>query len=344
MSRLLHTVSLLLALCCALPAQGQFDSNYRMVWRFPLGNEGAAWKAAYEPFSKQFWVIDREGRRVSCVQADRGLANPVVARVHPAPEGFRFTDVRAEAGVVALAAASKTPGQKGKALVYWMEQGLAEPRLHEIEAGYDPVSCQFTNDGRMDNWTGALRLTRPTGLMIANKGRPDTSGFDPPGSVTWISIGNFIGQHEPQHFDFAALNRLDLDAGVHYSSDTAQPATDLQPEGLAFIKHYRLGSFIIATLPENNALALIPLNGRDSLQVFACGYQDFNQPDGGFDAGSDRFSPQIASWPVYGMIQAVAVVAEARQNGDSQLTFITAKACRFRSLVLTLRAFQTARH
>lgn len=327
MSRPLHTFSLLLALCCALPAQGQFDSNYRMVWRFPLGNEGAAWKAAYEPFSRQFWVIDREGRRVSCVQADQGLANPVVVRVHPAPEGFRFTDVKAEAGVVALAAASKTPGQKGKALVYWMEQGLAEPRLHEIEAGYDPVSCQFTNDGRMGmDWDGGFRLIRPTGLIVASKGRPDTSGFDPPGSITWLPIGNFIGQNEPQHFDFAGLRRHELDAGVHYSSDSAQPETDFEPEGLTFIRHYTLGAFIIATLPENNALALIPLNGRDSLQVFACGYQDFSQTDGGFDAGSDRFSPQIAPWPVYGMLQPVAVVSEADYYERNQLAFVTTDA------------------
>ena len=328
----MRTVSLLgLLLVWISSLHGQDLPPPRPVWNVQLGGPGAVWRAAFEPSRRQFWIIDRDGRQATCVQVDQFLQQPRILRTYPPPAGYHFRDVQAQNSWVALLMAPDTAGTVGRVrIIDFGDDTLQTPRAFEVEVGFDPISCRFQGREHDSYWYGT-RPRKPTGLLVANKGRA-VGDFDPPGSLTWIPLGPAYDAASVRQYDFAYLDRANLDPNLHYSTDSAQPALDFEPEGLDIYTSYDDWGIALVSCPENNALVVVELDSptlRPEL-VFAWGTQDFNTSATAFDPGSVGRMGDQRAYPVQGLLQPRTVSVDAilsewgRNSRYQRIQFVTA--------------------
>lgn len=146
---------------------------------------------------------------------------------------------------VAIQAANKT--DPGRILVYDLANLAAAPQSYTVGALPDQVS--FSADG--------------TRLLVANEGEPSSYGkpdsVDPEGSISYIDLS--AGTVKTAGFGAFNASKSDLQAkGVRIFGPGASVAQDLEPEYTAFSPD---GKSAFVTLQENNAVAVVNLDGPD---------------------------------------------------------------------------------
>jgi len=135
----------------------------------------------------------------------------------------------------------------------------------------------------------------------------DTSSFA-------VGTAGFAG------FDAATLKA----AGVRIFGPNASVAQDMEPEYIAISAD---GTTAVATLQENNAVAVIDIASSTVTSIKALGLKDHSLPGNGLDvsdrdgAGSNPLNGNIQNWNVKGMYLPDAIASFAQ---DGQQFYVTA--------------------
>jgi 3-phytase len=167
--------------------------------------------------------------------------------------------------------------------------------LATVTVGANPDSLIFTPDGSR--------------VLVANEGEPSsyTAGptGDPVGSVSIIDATTFaVGTAGFGAFDAATLKA----AGVRLFGPNATVAQDLEPEYIAISAD---GTTAMATLQENNAVAIVDIASSTVTAIKALGLKNHALPGNGLDASdhdapgssTSRLNGNIQNWNVQGMYQ-----------------------------------------
>ena len=295
-------------------------------------NQAACEISSYDPTRKLLFTIDATGGLLRVFS----MLNPTipvqlhaisVADSFPAsatfhPDSCTLTSVAATSHSVAVAMHVKHPGSdEGIVVLFGYENGLfvSTPRIG-IFTGYHPDMLCWSADG--------------TKLAVACEGEIDAlrnapgsiwlHRFDVDGSYLdnkHVILGERVNGLEITSFgDVKAAMRDSLIArGVVMPDTVADPSLWLEPEYLTFDS----AGNIVATLQENNALAivdidsLVALDNLAGVDIVPLGLRDCMAAGKGIDA-SDKDGILIANYPVKTMYQPDAIVA-AKINGKNWL-------------------------
>jgi 2',3'-cyclic-nucleotide 2'-phosphodiesterase/3'-nucleotidase/5'-nucleotidase len=151
-------------------------------------------------------------------------------------------------------------------------------------------------------------------LLVANEGEP-SGGVDPEGSISIIDMtagAAHLTNANVTTAGFAAFNDATLDSSIRvigpgpgYPPGTTV-AQDLEPEYIA-VSHDSRTAWV--TLQENNALAIVDIEGGTVTKLVGLGFKDHSVSGNGLDVSDADATNNIANWPVFGMYQPDGVAA-----------------------------------
>jgi len=267
-------------------------------YRTNVFNEGAAEIVAHDPVSQRMYIVNGANGTIDII----GIANPatpVLSGTIPLSPtyGIAANSVAFHDGVLAAAVEAPVKTDPGK-VVFFNRDGVF---LNQVTIGALPDMLTFTPDG--------------TKVLVANEAEPNADyTVDPEGSVSIVDLSNGVDGATVTTVGFDAFNAggpraAELPAGVRIFGPNASVAQDLEPEYIAISADSRTA---YVTLQENNALAIIDIEGATVTAIKALGTKDLSIAGNGIDA-SDRDGPNgegainIAPRPVKGMYQPDAV-------------------------------------
>ena len=183
--------------------------------------------------------------------------------------------------------------------------------LANVTVGANPDAVTYTPDGSR--------------LLVANEGEPidflAPPAGDAEGSISIIDAATFTASTAGfGSFDTAALQA----AGVRLFGPNQTPALNLEPEYIAVSAD---GTKALATLQENNAVAIIDIATATVTDIRSMGLKDHSLPGNGIDAsdrdgaGNAALNGNIQQWNVKGMYLPDGI-ASFTQNG--QQFYVTA--------------------
>lgn len=300
--------------CHPAIAAGPFTLSHE--WTF--GHTGSALSQAQ---GAEIVSFDAATRRLWVIGTDANVSSPVgrsgIDILNLDGSFASSIDLQAVGGVnsVAIAhgkaAVAITAPVKTDAGVVRFFDTASLATLATVTVGANPDAVTYTPDGKT--------------LLIANEGEPSdfTLGLagDPVGSVGIIDVDTFTAQTA----DFSGFSTAALTAaGVRIFGPNQTPDRNIEPEYIAVSQD---GKTAVATLQENNAVALIDLETNTVTAIKAMGLKDHSLAGNGLDV-SDRdgaanaaLNGNIQNWQVKGMYQPDGI-AGFRQN-DQQF-YVTA--------------------
>ncbi|EMP54374.1 MerR family transcriptional regulator [Marinobacter santoriniensis NKSG1] len=179
-----------------------------------------------------------------------------------------------------------------------------------VQVGAGPDMVTFTPDGKQ--------------ALVANEGEPD-EGFinDPEGTVSIVDASDFsvtnVGftdyNEGAARYSELPTTRMIID-GYNASTTSNNPsvAQSFEPEYIAVSDD---GLYAYVSLQENNAVAVIDLDGMSVETVYGLGFKDHSIPGNELDA-SQKDGVNIRNWPVKGMYMPDSVAAMS-YNGKTYL-------------------------
>lgn len=203
--------------------------------------------------------------------------------------GVQSLDVSGNLLAIAVQAVKKT--DNGRIAFYTLSKSGAASFLSSVEVGSLPDSVTFSPDGKF--------------LVVANEGElPDgfdpANPVDPEGTISIIPILNgtpLAAQAvtlDFKEFNVGAARHSELPRDIRIGRPGATVAQDLEPEYVAISDDSKTA---FVTLQENNAIAVVDLEGKRISKIFSMGFKDHGL-DRNRIAPSDRFDgttkPSIA--------------------------------------------------
>ncbi|MCO6476607.1 MAG: choice-of-anchor I family protein, partial [Phaeodactylibacter sp.] len=254
------------------------------------------------PLSSTLEIIDFDGesQRLFVTNSDADAveildySNPAnvtqVGVISITPYGGGANSVAVRNGIVAVAVEGNDTGDNGKVVFFDTDGNF----LNEATVGVLPDMLLFTPDG--------------TKVLTANEGEPsDDYTIDPEGSVSIVDISGGVANATVVTLGFEAFNgqQAALEAqGVRIFGPGATVAQDLEPEYITISDD---GSTAYVTCQENNALAVIDLNGETVAGIVPLGAKDWTQAGVTFDASNRSGDIFFANWPVKGLYHPDAI-------------------------------------
>ncbi|WP_269619822.1 choice-of-anchor I family protein [Zhongshania sp. BJYM1] len=167
-------------------------------------------------------------------------------------------------------------------------------------------------------------------ILVANEGVPsDDYASDPVGSVTVIDIGDGVDSATVTTIGFADFNvgssrGTELPTGVRiFGANNPTVAQDLEPEHIT-VSLDNNKAFV--TLQENNAVAVIDLDGLSIDRIVALGSKDFGVAGNELDVNDDN-AINIRNWDgVYGLYQPDGIASYRFANKNYFVTANEGKA------------------
>jgi hypothetical protein len=269
---------------------------------------------AFDPAAQRIYVVNPQAGVVDVIDAANPsllLSLPSVDIVGdceaamgagcPVAPGSEPNSVAIHGSLLAIAVANAVRTDNGHAVFYSLAGSI--PELVTIhEAGALPDMVTFSEDGAY--------------AVVANEGEPSADYLiDPPGTVSIIEIAALGTPAAVRHVGFERFNdggqRAQLEQqGVRIFGPGASVSQDLEPEYVAIHKNKAY-----VTLQENNALAIINLQGGTVEKIVGLGQKDYAFPGNTLDPSDQDGGINMANWPVSGLYMSDAVHAfSARGN------------------------------
>ena len=293
-----------------------------LLGRYDSGSgDGGAGNVAYHATSKRMYSLNRVAGTVDVVDMSDPRTPARISSIEVATFGTVATSIAVSHDLVAVtvwADAALTPGRvafydtevadaaltPGDVVFYDTEGGF----LGRVETGFTPVMVTFTPDGEK--------------VLVANEGRPDLDGGDPPGSVTLIDVssgivgatGICIGFED---FDAGGPRAGEVPAGVRIFGPDATVAQDLEPEYIAVAPD---GATAYVSLQDNNALAILDIETGRVRRLVGLGFKDHSLPGNGLDASGRDSGIHIENWPIFGMYQPDGLATFSTASGTYLLS------------------------
>ncbi len=300
-----------IAACCAFTsAQAAGPFNFAHEWTFThtanaLSQAQGSEILSFDAMNRQLWIVgtdanvdDPVGRSgIDVLNLDGSFVTSLDLQGVGGVNSVTIANGRA---AVAITAPVKTnPG-----LVQFYDT-TSRNLLANVTVGANPDAVTFTPDGSR--------------VLVANEGEPRdfTLGLagDAEGSVSIIDAATFaVSTAGFSSFDAAALKA----AGVRLFGPNQTPALNLEPEYIAVSAD---GTTAMATLQENNAVAIIDIATATVTGIKALGLKDHSLPGNGIDAsdrdgaGNAALNGNIQQWNVKGMVLPDGI-AGFTQNGE----------------------------
>ena len=258
-----------------------------------LFDEGAAEIAAFDPISQSLFVTNGFTGAIDVID----LADPTnpafVQTLDPQnPDLAGPTSVSVHDGVVAAGFPNTddfAPGQ----VVFFDADGTL---LSSVTVGVLPDMVTFTPDG--------------SAVVVANEGEPEgyePGQIDPEGSISIIDLSRgaeSLDDSDALTAGFQALTPAHIDGSTRIFGPGSTIAQDLEPEYVAVSSD---SSTAWVTLQENNAMAVVDLNGGLVTQVVGLGFVDHMMS--GIDPSDRDDAINIGPVPVWGMRQPDAIAS-----------------------------------
>ncbi len=272
-----------------------------------VSGEGAAGIVAFDPRTRRLFVSNPQSSGIDVLDL-RDPSRPQLAG--------SFSGLGGEVGglavrhpVLAVAVENEDPLRNGHVAFLDVVLGY---EISRVEVGVSPGMVAFSPDG-------ALALS-------ANEGEPSGDySVDPRGSVSIIDLGSGAW-HEVRSLTQDRVATLDF-SGYDFLADALREmgvrvfgrirhsrtgellrdstvSEDLEPEHVSFTPDSRRA---YVSLQENNALAVIDLEGRRWLDIVPLGAKDHSAEGQGMDASDRDGGASIRAWPVSGMYQPGAI-------------------------------------
>jgi hypothetical protein len=310
---------ILLAMACGtpMPSDGEATAEAAEAVATPLPlsfellssvNTGAvpgpgAEIAAYDPGSFRVFSVNPILSLVDVLDISDPEA-PVVVESWSVP-GVP-NSVAVSRGLVAVAVGATVRTDAG---VLQLRNAESGELLGQVTVGAQPDMVVFSPNGRY--------------LLVANEGEPsDDYTIDPVGSVSVIRVPHDgrITQAGVRSAEFSTATPLVNSASIRVFGPGATLAQDFEPEYITVSQDSKRAW---VTLQENNAIAVLNLDGAAFERVVGLGFKDWSAPGNRLDA-SDRDGPSNAPavnlmpWPVFGMYQPDGV-SSYRVGGTTYL-------------------------
>jgi DNA-binding beta-propeller fold protein YncE len=292
--------------------------NFAHEWTFShrgttLSSAQGAEILAFDAANRRIWVVGTDAEAASPLGRSgidildfEGNLHSSIDLQSPLLGGVNSVAIANGRAAVAITAATKTnPG-----LVRFFDTTTLAS-LADVTVGANPDSLTWTPDGSR--------------VLVANEGEPGAYNIgpagDPVGSVSIIDTSSFgVGTAGFAGFDAATLRA----AGVRIFGPNVSVAQDMEPEYIAISAD---GTTAVATLQENNAVAVIDIASSTVTSIKALGLKDHSLPGNGLDvsdrdgAGSNPLNGNIRNWNVKGMYLPDAIASFAQ---DGQQFYVTA--------------------
>ena len=280
-----------------------------------LFDEGGAEIVAHDPDSQRLFVTNVHDRTVDVLDISDVPNTPPNLLFQIDTSGFANepTSVDVSDGVLAVAVRNELGATTG-AVAFFDTDGAF---IHSVEVGSGPDMLTFTPDG--------------TKVLVANQGRPSVDyESDPMGSVSIIDVSGGPASAIVSTADFSSFDGQEdalRDEGVRIYGPIvvngeivgAAPASrDLEPEYIAVSAD---SSTAWVTLQENNAIAVLNIDGGQFEDVKPLGYKNHRAHGNGLDASDKDDAINIERSRVRGMYQPDGVAAYV---SDGEVFLLTA--------------------
>ena len=260
----------------------EFHLDLLSTYSTGIFDESAAEIAAYDASSEQLFFVNADNNNVEVLNISDPTNPVLVNELDLSAYGAGANSVAAYNGIVAIAVEADPATENGQ-IVFLDSQGNF---LNSVEAGALPDMVVFSPDG--------------TKVLSANEGEPDDDYvIDPEGSVTIVDISGGVASATAVTIGFEAFNDQKaslLNKGVRIFGNNGQQtvAQDLEPEYITFSAD---GSFAYVALQENNALAVVDVEGQEILDVLPLGLKNHLL---GAPTLVESFLNELPNWPALG--------------------------------------------
>jgi hypothetical protein len=288
--RTLGVVALLGVVILPRPADAEQPKQITLT---PIGRFNAgpgierAEIAAYDPATRRIFSINPTLSRVDVLDLN-DPSDPVLA--FTISLGGRPNSVAINDGIIAVAVENAVKTDPGFVKFFDANGTL----LSLVTVGALPDMLIFTPNGRR--------------LLVANEGEPnDAYTIDPEGSVSIIDMTVGAGNLSQADVRTATFNDAIPKANassIRKYGPSATLAQDLEPEYIA-VSHDSKTAWL--TLQENNAIAILDIEGGVFTQLVGLGLKDHSQARNRLDASDADGGINIANWPVFGAYQPDAI-------------------------------------
>tara|TARA_B100000809_G_scaffold3549_1_gene3817 strand:+ start:12985 stop:14550 length:1566 start_codon:yes stop_codon:yes gene_type:complete len=251
-------------------------------------SEGASEISAFDPISKNLFVVNVEINEISIVDLSDSnnplKSGSVNLDAYGAPNSIAVYD-----GKFAVAVEAEVKQNKGKILVF----NASDATLYkEYAVGALPDMVTYTKDGKF--------------ILSANEGEPnDAYDNDPQGTVSLIDTATDV----VTTLDFTAFNSAEaaLEAdGFRVFGPNADLAKDVEPEYIAVSKDSKTAWI---SLQENNGIAKVNIESKRIEAIFPLGFKDYSLAKNSMDASDKDDLKELKNWNVKGMYQPDAITA-----------------------------------
>lgn len=276
-------------------------ATFAEIGSIDVGEQGAAEITAYDPATKQLFVVNNGGKNQITIVDFTDPANMKIrataidVSAYGAVNSLAVHDGKLAAAIEAI---NKT--QPGKVVVY-KTSDLKEIKV--VPVGALPDMVTFSPDGNY--------------ILSANEGEPSADYLtDPVGSVSIIAVKDNYSVTNIDFSSFAPQQAALLQKGLRIFGPNASLAQDIEPEYIAVAADSKTAW---VTLQENNAIAKINITSKVVTDIFPLGMKDYNTDANAIDVSDKDNAIVLKKWKVKGMYMpdAIAVLG----NGATPYLF-----------------------
>ncbi|MEO1260293.1 MAG: esterase-like activity of phytase family protein [Bacteroidota bacterium] len=233
--------------------------EYLSTYHTGIFDEGAAEIAAYDKDGQRLFFVNANDATVDVLDISDPSNPQLINSLDCTPYGAVANSVAIHSGVVAVAIEDDNKQANGR-VVFFDTNGNY---LNDVEAGALPDMLTFTPDGMK--------------VVVANEGEPDDDYVvDPEGSITIVDLSSGVAAATTTQISLADFNdkKMSLiNRGIRIFGNDGQQtvAQDLEPEYIALSDD---GSIAYVACQENNALAVVDVDGGTVVDILPLGYKD----------------------------------------------------------------------
>ncbi|MEL7145712.1 MAG: choice-of-anchor I family protein [Bacteroidota bacterium] len=265
-------------------------SSFTRINNITIGGEGAAEIAAYDPATKQLFVVNNaDDSRIDVIDFSDPVTMRVISSINVTSYGGGVNSVAVGNGLLAAAIEADRATDNGSVVIFNISD-LSEAAV--VTVGALPDMVTFTPDGSM--------------ILVANEGEPsDDYTVDPNGSISMIDAGSFSIVTR----DFTGFNgqesALSAD-GFRVTGPNASLAADVEPEYIAISPDSRTA---YVALQENNGLAVVDISNQSISRLLGLGLKDYSASGNEIDPSDEDDEVSFRPVPsgIFGVYQPDAL-------------------------------------
>ena len=264
---------------------GPVRTTFSEISSLDIGDTGAAEITAFDPLTKQLFVVNNDGvREISQVDViDFSDPKNLVQRtpINILPFGGGVNSVAVKNGKLAIAVEGVEKTDNGVILIY--NTSSLESPLAVVPVGALPDMVIFSPDGRY--------------IVSANEGEPnDDYSIDPEGTISLIDVTNGYQVTTLGFSAFSGQYPALKTKGFRIFGLNASFAQDIEPE---YVTIDATSSFAYVTLQENNGIARVDLKRKQIVEILPMGVKDHSLAGNEIDVSDkDGIVGNLKKWPL----------------------------------------------